>query len=123
MSASSDKFTNKTNLLNVEPAEQLVVVRSSKRNAASNGSSVRPSAGQPCSATTAAMDERYFSDKTVCARYDVSRQTIWQWLKKKETFPAPIRFSDGTTRWKLSDLLAYEAALGSSHVSDDGGPK
>ena len=53
----------------------------------------------------------YLADKQVATRYGVSRQTPWGWYKKKSTgFPAPVSLSPGCTRWRLSDLEAWETA-------------
>lgn len=54
------------------------------------------------------MPEIYLSDKKVAQRYDVHRSTPWRWLKSDRTFPAPVLLSAGCTRWKLSDLEAWE---------------
>ncbi|MGB4248548.1 MAG: helix-turn-helix domain-containing protein [Pseudohongiellaceae bacterium] len=51
---------------------------------------------------------QYLSDKSVAARYDVSRPTVWRWLKEGK-LPRPEKLTNGTTRWKLSDLEAAEA--------------
>jgi prophage regulatory protein len=51
---------------------------------------------------------QYLSDKSVAERYDTSRNTIWRWVRENR-FPAPIKLSNGTSRWKLSDLQSWEA--------------
>lgn len=51
---------------------------------------------------------KYLSDKSVAERYDTSRNTIWRWVREAK-LPKPIKLSDGTTRWKLSDLQCWEA--------------
>lgn len=51
----------------------------------------------------------YLSDKQVADRFSVSRQTIWRWRRVAE-FPSPFSLSPGCTRWKLSDIEAWEAA-------------
>lgn len=51
---------------------------------------------------------KYLSDKQVSERYDVSRATIWRWVRNG-SFPSPIRITAGCTRWKLPDLEAWEA--------------
>ena len=56
-------------------------------------------------------DERFLTDKQVGARYGVSRAAVWRWLAAYPDFPRPIAITPGTTRWRLSDLLAYEAAV------------
>ncbi len=45
-------------------------------------------------------DQRYLSDRQVGERFNVSRKTIWKWVKQREGFPAPLRVSPGTTRWQ-----------------------
>lgn len=52
----------------------------------------------------------YLSDQMIAGRYSVSRQTVWRWLKTDPTFPKPISLSPGCTRWKASELDAWEAA-------------
>ena len=51
---------------------------------------------------------QYLSDKSVAERYDTSRATVWRWAREDD-FPTPVKLSNGTTRWKLSDLQAWEA--------------
>lgn len=53
---------------------------------------------------------KYVSDKQVADRFGVSRITIWRWVKVDPTFPRPVAFSPGCTRWKLVDIEAWEAA-------------
>lgn len=52
----------------------------------------------------------YVSDKQVAARYNVTRPTVWRWLKTDPTFPKPIYLSPGCTRWKLDEIESWEAA-------------
>ncbi len=54
-------------------------------------------------------DERYLSVKEVADRYSVSVQTVWRHTKDSPDFPKPIKVLSGSTRWKLRDLVAYEA--------------
>jgi prophage regulatory protein len=56
------------------------------------------------------MAQTYLSDKQVAARYGVHKTTPWRWAKTDPTFPAPVVLSRGCTRWKLSDLEAWESA-------------
>lgn len=51
--------------------------------------------------------ETYLSDKDLARRYGVSRVTPWRWTERGE-FPKPVKLSAGCTRWRLSDLLAWE---------------
>lgn len=49
----------------------------------------------------------YLRDIDVAIRYDVSRPTIWRWVKYG-TLPQPVKLSNGATRWRISDLLDWE---------------
>lgn len=51
---------------------------------------------------------KYLSDKSIAERYGVSRATVWRWVREGR-FPAPLKIGQGCTRWKLSDLEAWEA--------------
>lgn len=51
--------------------------------------------------------EKYLSDKELAARYEVSRVTPWRWTKKG-SFPSPVKLGPNCTRWKLSDIEAWE---------------
>jgi len=53
--------------------------------------------------------ECFLSDREVAKRYDIARVTVWRWLANDPTFPAPVKLSAGTSRWKLSDLIQFEA--------------
>jgi prophage regulatory protein len=55
------------------------------------------------------MPETYLSDTQLAARFQVHRATIRRWANSDLTFPKPIKFSEGCTRWKLSDIVAWEA--------------
>lgn len=56
-----------------------------------------------------ACTETFLSDRAVAARYDVTRATIWRWVANYPEFSRPIRISPGTTRWRVSDLVAFDA--------------
>lgn len=49
----------------------------------------------------------------VAARYGISRSTVWRWLKKGK-IPKPIKLGEDSTRWRLSDLEAWEQILASN---------
>jgi predicted DNA-binding transcriptional regulator AlpA len=53
-------------------------------------------------------DEKYLSVRAVARRYGVSVATIWRWSKEDQSFPKPCILRQGTTRWRLSQLLAFE---------------
>ena len=46
----------------------------------------------------------------VASRFGVSTDTIWRW-KRSGDFPLAVKLSPGTTRWRLSDILAHEATF------------
>lgn len=51
----------------------------------------------------------YISVYQVSARLGVSRATVWRWASAG-LLPQPIKLGPNTTRWRLSDLVAMEAA-------------
>ena len=57
--------------------------------------------------------EKYLSDKELAARYEVSRITPWRWTKKG-SFPSPVKLGPNCTRWKLSEIEAWEASKGAA---------
>lgn len=53
----------------------------------------------------------YLKDTDVAKRLNISRPTLWRWVSKPEMrFPKPVKFGRGCTRWKLSEVEAWEAA-------------
>lgn len=55
--------------------------------------------------------ERYLTVRDVAQRFAVSVQTVWRWAKERPEFPKPVELSLGTTRWRMSDLIAFEGGL------------
>lgn len=55
------------------------------------------------------MADTYLSDIQIAARYGVHRSTPWRWAKTDPTFPRPVTLTPGCTRWKESELNAWEA--------------
>lgn len=54
-------------------------------------------------------NEKYLKVSDLMARYGLSRSGVYQKARKKE-LPAGVKIGV-THRWKLSDLLAFEAGL------------
>lgn len=52
----------------------------------------------------------YLTDEDVAGRFQVTRQTIWRWVKSGH-FPAPFKLSSGTRRWRLDEILTFERKL------------
>lgn len=50
----------------------------------------------------------FASDKQLAARYNVTRPTIWRWTRENPEFPKPVQLSPGCTRWKISEVEAWE---------------
>jgi prophage regulatory protein len=57
--------------------------------------------------------EIYSTDLEIAARYKISRQTLWNWVRKGR-FPAPVKLGANTTRWRQSDVEQYEAQAGAA---------
>uniref|UniRef100_UPI003B51680F helix-turn-helix transcriptional regulator n=1 Tax=Roseovarius indicus TaxID=540747 RepID=UPI003B51680F len=55
------------------------------------------------------MKDVFLSDVNIAERYDVHRMTVWGWLRADPTFPKPFKFSARCTRWKKSEIDAWEA--------------
>lgn len=52
------------------------------------------------------MPTVYLTGRQIAARYNVHLLTPRRWAD----FPKPIRLTPGCTRWRLSDIEAWEAA-------------
>ncbi|MAN58245.1 MAG: AlpA family transcriptional regulator [Flavobacteriaceae bacterium] len=52
---------------------------------------------------------RYISDKQLSERLEVSRQTVWRWVREGN-LPRPIKLGSNCTRWRLSDVEAWETS-------------
>jgi len=55
------------------------------------------------------MAEIWVTDSQLRERFSVHRTTIWRWMKTDPRFPAAVKFSPQCTRWKLSEIEAWEA--------------
>lgn len=55
------------------------------------------------------MADTYLRDTDLATRYGVSRTTVWRWQRERFDMPRPMRLSPGCTRWRLSELEAWEA--------------
>lgn len=53
----------------------------------------------------------YLNDRQLAERFGVARASVWRWVKSADiAFPKPVSLSPGCTRWKLSDIEAWEAS-------------
>ena len=62
--------------------------------------------------TSAQSNRLYASAAELADRFAVGRSAIWGWLRSDPNFPKPVKLSPGTTRWKLSDIEAWETTRG-----------
>ncbi|MEQ9696074.1 helix-turn-helix domain-containing protein [Shimia sp. SDUM112013] len=51
---------------------------------------------------------KFLTVKEVARRYGVHVATVWRWVKNDPNFPESIKLSPGTSRWRETDLRAYE---------------
>jgi predicted DNA-binding transcriptional regulator AlpA len=51
------------------------------------------------------FEDRLLKDRECCTYLNVSRPTWWKGVKQGR-FPKPIKLTERTTRWRLSDVLA-----------------
>jgi len=49
--------------------------------------------------------------KQLADRFDTSTSSIWRWVRRDQ-FPQPVKLSPGCTRWRLSDVKAWEESRG-----------
>jgi len=56
------------------------------------------------------MPETYLSDRQIGERFGVHHLTPRRWMREDPTFPRPVKLSPGCTRWKLSEIEAWEAS-------------
>ena len=55
------------------------------------------------------MAETFVPPKSVAERYATHPATIWRWAADdRNPFPKPIKITAGCTRWRMSDLVAWE---------------
>ncbi|WP_183330536.1 helix-turn-helix transcriptional regulator [Halomonas campaniensis] len=51
--------------------------------------------------------ETYLTVQQVADRYATSTSSIWRWVRRGQ-FPRPVKLSPGCTRWRASDVEAWE---------------
>lgn len=55
------------------------------------------------------MADVYLSDRQIGKRFGVHHLTPRRWVREDPAFPRPVKLSPGCTRWKLSEIEAWEA--------------
>ncbi|MDR1085573.1 MAG: AlpA family phage regulatory protein [Deltaproteobacteria bacterium] len=43
----------------------------------------------------------------VASIFGIAKSTVWNWAKRLDGFPKPIKLGKRITRWKKADILAY----------------
>ena len=51
--------------------------------------------------------QTYLTDLQLAARFGISRNSVWR-LTRTCQLPQPVKLFASTTRWKLSDIEAFE---------------
>lgn len=54
------------------------------------------------------MPETYLTDSDIARRYNIARPTVWRWAREQADFPKPVKLTPGCTRWKASEIEAWE---------------
>lgn len=53
------------------------------------------------------QQNQFYTDRALAERYQVSRQTIWRWVREGH-LPKPVKIGTGSTRWPESEILKFE---------------
>ena len=61
------------------------------------------------------MIETWLTDKQMALRYSCSRVWIWNQARKDPSFPQPIRFTNGMTRFSAAKADEYDAKKLNEH--------
>ena len=67
--------------------------------------------------TNAPPENTYLTVEQVAKRLNVSTDSIWRW-KRAGKFPLAVRVGPNCTRWRLSDIEAYESQLQTCFMMD-----
>lgn len=86
-----------------EPAE---AAKSSKGSTRERASKPRPIAAPAWNGAP-----QYLTVKDVASYFSISGATVWRWADRVSEFPAPIRLSEGVTRWRLQDIKVASEAM------------
>lgn len=57
----------------------------------------------------------YVTDTALATRWSVSRPTIWRWHREDRSFPRAVKLGANCSRWKLSEIEAWELDREQSH--------
>ncbi|MDU8929678.1 AlpA family phage regulatory protein [Alisedimentitalea sp. MJ-SS2] len=60
-------------------------------------------------ATMQYSEDLFLSDAQIAERYNINRVTVWRWLQSKPRFPKPVALSERVRRWRLSEIIKWEA--------------
>ena len=54
------------------------------------------------------MNDTFLKDIDVAVRFGIQRPTVWRWHRERPDFPRVIKLTPGCSRWKLSEIEAWE---------------
>lgn len=54
---------------------------------------------------------KYLNADQVAQRFVISKNSVWRWVRTRPDFPKPIKLGAACTRFKLSDIEAFETTL------------
>lgn len=55
------------------------------------------------------QQNQFYTDRALAERYQVSRQTIWRWVREGH-LPKPVKLATGSTRWPETEIIKFEEA-------------
>lgn len=65
----------------------------------------------PTAPSRGEADEAFLAVGQIMQRYGIGRATVWRWVKVNPDFPEPMKLSSGISRWRQSDLVAFDRAM------------
>jgi predicted DNA-binding transcriptional regulator AlpA len=54
--------------------------------------------------------DKFMKDSSVADALGIHRVTLWRWAREGK-FPAPVKLSTGSTRWRESDVKAWQESI------------
>jgi len=78
------------------------------------GSAIAPRKNEPVSIKEPVVEistSIYLSADQLAKRFAISKNSVWRWVKTRADFPRPIALGPACTRFKLSDIEAFEAKM------------
>ncbi len=86
-----------------------VTGRNSRARSSGNDAPSRTSGGTKTGPSLSG--ESYLTVQEVADLFNCTVQTIWLWAREKNGFPRPVKVAAGMTRWRGSEILAFEKQI------------